>query len=71
VPTLFIVTKDDGNAAGLRLPEIRAQYDRAPDPKELIVLDGSAHAQFMFQADHAERIMRELVRFLSTPPAGR
>jgi hypothetical protein len=38
--TLFIVTKDDGNAAGLRLPEIRAQYDRAPDPKELIVWTG-------------------------------
>ncbi len=45
---LFIVARDDSNGAGLRLPGIRAQYEKAPKPKELIILDGSAHAQFSF-----------------------
>lgn len=65
--SLFIVARDDGNDAGLRLPGIRAQYEKAPEPKELIVLDGSAHAQFLFQTDHGARVMREILRFLSMP----
>jgi pimeloyl-ACP methyl ester carboxylesterase len=65
--SLFIVARDDANDAGPRLPGIRAQYDRAPQPKELIVLDGSAHAQFLFQTDQKDRVMREILRFLSMP----
>jgi pimeloyl-ACP methyl ester carboxylesterase len=64
---LFIVARDDANDAGLRLPGIRAQYDKVPGPKELIVLDGSAHAQFLFQTDQGARVMREVLRFLSMP----
>ena len=64
---LFIVAREDANDAGLRLPGIRAQYEKAPQPKELIVLDGSAHAQFLFQTDQRERVMREILRFLSQP----
>ena len=64
---LFIVARDDANVEGLRLPKIRASYERAGDPKELIVVDGSAHAQFLFQTDQAERVMREILRFLSAP----
>lgn len=64
---LFIVTREDANDAGLRLPGIRAQYEKAPEPKELIVLDGSAHAQFLFQTDQSARVMREILRFLSKP----
>jgi pimeloyl-ACP methyl ester carboxylesterase len=64
---LFIVARDDGNGAGPRLPGIRAQYDKAPQPKELIVLDGSAHAQFLFQTDQSDRVMREILRFISVP----
>jgi pimeloyl-ACP methyl ester carboxylesterase len=65
--TLFIVTRDDANDAGPRLPGIRAQYDKAPQPKELIVLEGSAHAQYLFQTDQGDRVMREILRFLSMP----
>jgi hypothetical protein len=50
-----------------RLEMIREQYERAPAPKELIVLEGSAHAQFIFETDHGERLMREILRFLSEP----
>jgi pimeloyl-ACP methyl ester carboxylesterase len=63
----FIVARDDANDAGPRLPVIRAQYDKAPQPKELIVLEGSAHAQFLFQTDQSNRVMREILRFLSLP----
>ncbi len=65
---LFITTRDDFSGRGiLRLPEIREQYERAPDPKELVILEGSAHAQFIFETDQAERLMREILRFLSEP----
>jgi len=64
---LFIVAREDANDAGPRLPGIRAQYDKAPQPKELIVLEGSAHAQFLFQTDQSDRVMREIRRFLSMP----
>jgi pimeloyl-ACP methyl ester carboxylesterase len=63
--SLFIVARDDANTAGPRLPGIRAQYEKAPQPKELIVLEGSAHAQFLFQTNQSERVMREIIRFLT------
>jgi pimeloyl-ACP methyl ester carboxylesterase len=65
--TLFIVARDDHNGDGPRLPGIQAQYDKAPQPKQLIVLEGSAHAQFLFQTDQSARVMQEIVRFLSAP----
>jgi pimeloyl-ACP methyl ester carboxylesterase len=65
--SLFIVARDDANDAGPRLPRIRAQYEKAPQPKELIILDGSAHAQFLFQTNQSDRTMREILRFLSMP----
>ena len=64
---LFLVAREDSNGAGPRLPEIRTQYESAPGPKELIVLDGDAHAQFLFQTDQGARVMREILRFLSAP----
>ena len=63
--SLFIVARDDANDDGPRLPGIRKQFEKAPEPKKLIVLDGSAHAQFLFQTDQAERVMREILQFLN------
>jgi pimeloyl-ACP methyl ester carboxylesterase len=63
-PTLFIVARDDASGDGPR-PGIRKQYEKAPEPKELVIVDGSAHAQFLFQTDQADRGMREVLRFLS------
>lgn len=66
--TLFIVSREDSDGSRtLRLPGIRAQYEKAPQPKRLIVLEGSAHAQYLFQTDQKARVMREIVRFLSAP----
>lgn len=64
-PSLFIVARDDSSADGPRLPRILAQYEKAPEPKKLIILDGSSHAQFLFQTDQGERVMQELLHFLS------
>jgi pimeloyl-ACP methyl ester carboxylesterase len=66
-PLLVIVARDDANAEGPRLPHIRAWFDKAPQPKELVVLDGSAHAQFLFQTDQSDRVMKEVLRFLRSP----
>jgi dienelactone hydrolase len=65
-PKLFIMSRDDiiGDNK-LRLPEIREQYQGATEPKEFVILDGSAHAQFIFKTDQGERLMREILRFLS------
>jgi len=63
--SLFIVARDDANDDGPRLPGIRRQFEKAPEPKKLIVLDGSAHAQFLFQTDQAERVIQEILQFLN------
>ncbi len=62
---LFIVARDDSNGAGPRLPAIRAYYEKTPEPKELILFDGSAHAQFLFQTDQGARLMSVILKFLS------
>ncbi len=63
---LFITSRGDTTGSGaLRLPKIREQYDQATSPKELVILDGAAHAQFIFETDQGERLMREILRFLS------
>jgi esterase/lipase len=36
-------------------------------PKELVILEGSAHAQLIFETEQGERLTRELLRFLSEP----
>jgi len=63
--TFFIVARDDSNEDGRRLPRIQMQFKKAPEPKEPIIPDGSAHAQFLFQTNRGERVMREILRFLS------
>jgi pimeloyl-ACP methyl ester carboxylesterase len=66
-PSLFLVARDDASDDGPRLPGIRAQFEKAPEPKKLIILDGSAHAQFLFQTPQAKRAMDEILNFLSPP----
>ena len=63
-PILFIVARDDASGDGPRLPKIREPYEKAPQPKELIILEGSAHAQYLFQTNQADRVMHEILRFL-------
>lgn len=64
VPLLVITTRNDANAAGLRLPNIQSAFDKVPAKKELVILEGSAHAQSMFDTDQNEKIMKMIVKFL-------
>ena len=64
-PILYMVARDDASGDGPRLPGIRKQFEASPQPKELIVLEGSAHAQYLFQTDQGDRVMREILRFLT------
>jgi pimeloyl-ACP methyl ester carboxylesterase len=65
---LFITTHDDPYADGSpRLIAIRKQYERAPEPKRLVVLEGSAHAQHVFATEQGERLLQEILKFLSEP----
>jgi pimeloyl-ACP methyl ester carboxylesterase len=63
--SLFLVARDDASDDGPRLPGIRAQFEKAPEPKTLVILDGSAHAQYLFQTPQAKRVMDEILAFLS------
>ncbi len=64
---LFIVSRGDTSSDGLRLPGISEHYGRAPKPKKLVVLEGSAHAQFIFDTERGARLMQEMLSFLSEP----
>jgi pimeloyl-ACP methyl ester carboxylesterase len=65
---LFIMSRDDVIGDNKpRMPAIRDQYERASGPKEFVVLEGTAHAQVLFQTDQGDRVMREILRFLSAP----
>ena len=67
-PILYIVARDDASGDGPRLPGIRKQFERSPQPKQLMLLDGSAHAQFLFQTNQADRVMTAILDFLSSHP---
>lgn len=57
--TLFITARDELNA-----PRVQQQYDAAPYPKMLKLLDGKAHAQHMFKTEQAEALTMLIVLFL-------
>lgn len=61
---LFLVARDDRDDEALRLPGIEAHFKRAPEPKKLVVVDGSAHAQFLFATDEGPRVMGVIMGFL-------
>lgn len=63
-PVLFIISRDDRGANGPRLPGVQKAYDEAPQPKKLVILDGSAHAQFLFKTDKGPQVMREIIAWL-------
>jgi hypothetical protein len=65
VPFPFIIARDDASGDGPRRPGIRSEIRKSSQPKRLIVLEGSAHSQFLFDTDQSERVMHEILLFLS------
>lgn len=65
---LFIVAREDRDGLGkLRLDTIQEQFDRTAEPKRLVVLDGAAHAQFLFLTPQGDRLYAEIERILTEP----
>lgn len=62
---LYIVASDDKSGDGLRLPGIRAHYARAPKPKKLVIVEGKAHAQYLFATSEGPKVMKEILEFVS------
>ncbi len=63
---LFITARDDVNGQGkLRLAGIQADYEKVSPPRELLVVDGSAHAQALFDTEEAPRVFDRILRFLA------
>lgn len=63
--TLFVTTKKDAMGDGsLRLPEVRARYERIPGEKQLVLLEGEAHAQYLFWTEQGPQAMTAILRFL-------
>jgi len=57
---LYIASRDEKLA-----PDIRKQYARAPEPKNLVLLDGSAHAQNIFATPQSEQLSETILQFLT------
>jgi hypothetical protein len=74
VPNAHVQRLNDANLAEAVVPLQRAYARRrlfyvvncgqCPEPKTLIILDGSAHAQYLFPTVQAERVRREIPHFL-------
>ena len=47
------------------IERIRAQFERAPQPKRLEILSGSAHAQHIFKTDQADELRRIILSELT------
>lgn len=67
VRKLFLIAVEDANADGPRLPGAQEAFRKMPDPKRMVILDGNAHAQFLFASNQGERVMKEILDFLSAP----
>lgn len=61
----FIIARDDNGSGDIpRLPKFQEQFTKAPEPKKILILEGCAHAQFLFATPQGDRLMREIIEFL-------
>jgi alpha-beta hydrolase superfamily lysophospholipase len=60
---LFIVSQGD------RLSQsVKQQYEAAPQPKKLVILEGNAHAQHIFRSPQADELTKQIVDWLTQSP---
>lgn len=62
---LYIVARGDANGDGLRITGIRKNYARAPQPKKLVIVEGTAHAQYLFATSEGPEVMNQILGFVS------
>ena len=58
---LYIASENEGG-----ITAIKAQYQQAPEPKQLKLLNGSAHAQHIFKTDEKNALIESIIQFLLT-----
>ena len=58
---LFIASEDEGGASS-----IKAQYQQAPEPKQLKLLKGAAHAQHIFKTAQSDALTETIIQFLNS-----
>ena len=56
---LFIASRDEPLVS-----KVREQYQRAPEPKALKVLEGNAHAQHIFETNQADELTKIILAYL-------
>jgi len=61
---LYVASRDEPMA-----PSVAKQFERAPEPKRMEWLEGSAHAQHVFKSDQAARLTALVLEFFA--PASR
>ncbi len=65
---LVVAARDDQRSNGeRRWPNIKAGYERLTAPKSLLLVEGTAHAQAIFDTPDGERVTEAILRFLSEP----
>lgn len=60
---LFIFSQDEYLAK-----KINATYEKAPVPKQRVIIDGKAHAQHIFKTSQAKNLTSIILKFLQHPP---
>lgn len=58
--TLYIASRDESGAT-----TIAAQYQKTPEPKQLKLLEGNAHAQHIFKTQEKQALIEAIVGFLA------
>jgi dienelactone hydrolase len=61
---LYLVARDDVGGDGPRLPGIEEHFARARQPKKLVIVEGTAHAQYLFGTSEGPRVMSAILEFL-------
>src|SRR3954447_20754676 len=56
-----------GPSSRFRQMSMAGEGTRTPPPKKLIVLEGSAHAQYLFDTERGPGLMENILHFLSNP----
>lgn len=65
---LFVIADNDTTASGTpRLVKIREQYEQVPEPKRMLVVPGTAHAQALFDSNEGVKVLSEIRWFLEAP----
>jgi len=62
---LVVAARDDQRSNGVRrFPDIQAGYDRIVAPKSMLVVEGTAHGQAIFDSPDGPRVIEDVLRFL-------